>query len=65
MDLCSLTIAESDVRQDTGCSVMALDVEGRMIINPDPQEPLSDRADLVLIGTSEAEQKFLEQYPSA
>jgi len=63
--LAGKTIAESDVRQDTGCSVVALDVEGRMIINPDPQEPLSDRADLVLIGTSEAEQKFLEQYPSA
>lgn len=56
------TIAASGVRQETGCSIVALNVGGRMIINPDPMEPLPAGADLVLIGTSEAEQKFLKRF---
>ena len=62
--LAGKTIAESNVRQDTGCSVVALKVEGHTTINPDPMEPMSERADLVLIGTSDAEQKFIERYGS-
>lgn len=60
--LAGKTIAESDVRQETGCTVVALNVEGRMIINPDPATPLPEEADLVLIGTSDAEHKFLARY---
>jgi K+/H+ antiporter YhaU regulatory subunit KhtT len=60
--LAGKSIADSDVRQDTGCTVVALNVGGQMVINPDPMEPLPVQADLVLIGTSEAEQKFIERY---
>ena len=63
--LAGKTIAESDVRQDTGCSVVALNVDGRMAINPDPMEPMPEQAGLVLIGTSEAEQKFIARYGSS
>jgi len=57
------TIAESGVRQGTGCTIVALNLEGRTIINPEPTARLSDQADLVLIGTSEDEQRFLDLYP--
>jgi Trk K+ transport system NAD-binding subunit len=59
------TIAESEVRQDTGCTVVALNVQGRMLINPDPMMPLPESGDLVLIGTSEAEEKFLKRYTTS
>jgi Trk K+ transport system NAD-binding subunit len=62
--LAEKTIAESSVRHETGCSVVALQVQGKMLINPDPNAPMPGVADLVLIGTSEAEQKFLKRYPS-
>jgi Trk K+ transport system NAD-binding subunit len=62
--LAGKTIAESDVRQETGCTIVALDVAGRFQVNPDPHQPMPEGADLVLIGTPEAERKFLERYPT-
>jgi Trk K+ transport system NAD-binding subunit len=58
------SIADSNVRQETGCTIVALSSQGRMTINPDPFQPLPVEAELVLIGTSEAEHKFLERYHS-
>jgi K+/H+ antiporter YhaU regulatory subunit KhtT len=36
-----------------------------MQINPDPNTPLPARADLILIGTTEAEKRFLQRYGAA
>jgi hypothetical protein len=33
-----------------------------MHINPDPSTPLPAQAEMILIGTAEAEQHFLHQY---
>lgn len=63
--LAGKTIAESDIRQDTGCSVVALKLDGQMQINPDPSTPLPMQADLVLIGTSDAEREFQRRYGSS
>jgi voltage-gated potassium channel len=58
------TLRESDVRGKTGCSVVAVEVGGKTIVNPDPDTPLPDgsEAELIVIGNTEGERRFLEQY---
>ena len=56
------TLADSAVRSRTGCSVLAVECNGERSINPDPFEPLPDNSRLYLIGTLEAERKFLEKF---
>ncbi len=53
-------LAESMIRETTGCSVVAMEMDGAMTINPDPQAPIREDAELVLLGTYEGEQKLLE-----
>ncbi|BCX47611.1 potassium transporter [Haloferula helveola] len=60
--LAGMTLADSAVRSRTGCSVLAVEVAGNRQVNPDPFEPLPDEGRLVLIGTLEAERKFLEVF---
>ena len=56
------TIAESRVRERTGCSVVALRTERGMEVVPNPSATLADGSDIVLIGTAESEECFLETY---
>ncbi len=56
------SLAESSVRAKTGCSVIAISKDGAMDINPDPHAPLPAKAEMVLIGTVEAERRFLEVF---
>jgi Trk K+ transport system NAD-binding subunit len=53
------------VRENTGCSVVAVRRKGQSIINPDPTIVLEKGDELVLIGTAESEKKFTEQYPAS
>ena len=59
------SLAESSIRPKTGCSVIAVSKGGSMDINPDPRAPLPADAEMVLIGTVEAERRFLEIYRDA
>ena len=52
------TIAAAGIREQTGCSVVALEVDGRTIANPDPQTVLTAGMRLVVIGSDEAEERF-------
>jgi K+/H+ antiporter YhaU regulatory subunit KhtT len=52
--------AQSKIREMTGCSVVAVKVNGVMSINPDPQVPIQENAELVLIGSYEGEENFLQ-----
>ncbi len=56
------TLAESSIRERTGCSVIAINRQGSMEINPDPDVPLPIDAELVLIGTVEDETRFLRRF---
>lgn len=56
------SIAEANIRRRSGCTVVALRVGETIEINPDPYRPLPRGAELVLIGTSEAESRFLRQF---
>jgi Trk K+ transport system NAD-binding subunit len=56
------SLADSQIRQEIGCNVVAV-VQGRAFdINPDPHTPLPADAELVLIGDIQSEARFFEQY---
>ncbi len=56
------TITESSIRPTTGCSIIAVNVDGAMNINPDPMMLLPADSESILIGTVEAEGQFLKLY---
>ncbi|CAN5345006.1 potassium channel protein [soil metagenome] len=55
-------LATSGIREATGCSVVALERNGKPVINPDPGMPLPQQSELILIGTTEGERQFIERY---
>jgi voltage-gated potassium channel len=62
--LAGVSIAASGIRERTGCSVVALGTERGMQLVPDPKEELAPGAEMLLIGSLEAEERFLQQFPS-
>lgn len=60
--LAGRAIAESLIRDRTGCSVVAIHTGRGTDVVPNPSEILPADADVVLIGTAEAEDRFLEIY---
>ncbi len=56
------TLAESSIRKETGCTVIALRTNEDMKINPEPEMVLYLGSEIILIGTVEAENKFFELY---
>jgi len=58
------TIAESAIRQTTGCTLIALNIDNRLQINPEPHTSLPEDAEIIMIGSTEAENLFLKNYVS-
>ena len=52
-------IGESSIREQTGCTVVGIGAPQGMEIVPGPSERLPADADMLLIGTAEAEERFL------
>uniref|UniRef100_B8DKE0 TrkA-N domain protein n=1 Tax=Nitratidesulfovibrio vulgaris (strain DSM 19637 / Miyazaki F) TaxID=883 RepID=B8DKE0_NITV9 len=63
LGLAGRTLKDSGIRDETGCSVVALRGPGGLSVNPDPTLLLRACDELILIGDSEAERRFLERYP--
>ena len=61
-ELAGSSIIDSMIRQQTGCSVVAIRTERGMEVDPSPTTELPAGGDIVLIGTAEAEQKLLQVY---
>ncbi|MCC5951570.1 MAG: potassium channel protein [Acidimicrobiia bacterium] len=57
------TLADSKIRNLTGCNVVAVSHEGHLEGNPRADEPLPAGGELVLIGDEEAEERFLSRFP--
>lgn len=55
-------LVESRIRETTGCSVIAMKTSGKLRVGLDPLLPLNRQDELILIGTTEAEQTFLELF---
>ncbi len=56
------TLAEIPIRQQTGCSVIAIGKEDDLNINPGPSAVLDADDEIVLIGTGEAEKRLMDIY---
>jgi Trk K+ transport system NAD-binding subunit len=63
-ELAGKSIDESDIRDTTGCTVVATAAGEVVVPNPDPHVPLAAGTDLVLIGDDEAEHRFFDRYRS-
>lgn len=55
-------IVETDVRQQTGCSIIAVGAGEQQQVNPDPNLVLPEDDELVLIGSVESENRFLQTF---
>jgi K+/H+ antiporter YhaU regulatory subunit KhtT len=56
------TLANSGIRQKTGCNVVAIVTEEGMQFNLDPNLPLPAETEIILIGSVAAEKRFLDIY---
>ena len=63
-ELAGRALQASQIRETTGCTVVAMAVDGRLESNPDAHAPLPATADLVLIGDADSEHRFLNRYRS-
>jgi voltage-gated potassium channel len=64
-ELAGRTLAEVHVLRRTSCNVVAVERNGVLEGNPDPQVPLPMSGELVLVGTDVAEARFSEEFPHA
>ncbi len=55
-------LANIRIRENTGCSVVAVKRGGGLVVNPDPSIVLQGGDELVLIGTAQSEKRFIEKY---
>ncbi|MFH1581726.1 MAG: NAD-binding protein [Pseudomonadota bacterium] len=60
--LAGKTLANSGIRQKTGCNVVAIVDENGMQFNLDPHLPFPEKSDIILVGSVKAENRFLELY---
>ncbi len=60
--LAGKTLADSGIREETGCSVVAIVSEAGMKFNLDPHEPLIEGTEIIVIGSFAEETRFLEKY---
>ncbi|HUE96956.1 MAG TPA: NAD-binding protein, partial [Longimicrobiaceae bacterium] len=60
--LVGVRLLESGIRESSGCSVVAIEQDSRTVINPPASYPFPSEAELILIGTTEGERRFLEIY---
>lgn len=56
------TLVNLQFRAITGCSIIAMLVDGRCIINPSPFDPLPDNAEIIMVLTPDAEAKFFKHF---
>lgn len=56
------TLAESRLRETTGCSVVGVRGDNALRANPPPDTRLEGGRELVLVGSAEACRRFLERY---
>ncbi len=60
--LAGRTIADCAIRAETGCTIIAVEVDGQRAINPPPATPLPAGAEMILVGTLDAEEEFLKRF---
>ncbi|HKL14428.1 MAG TPA: NAD-binding protein [Balneolaceae bacterium] len=61
-NLAGKSLIKSDIRKDTGCSVLAIKCEDRMLVSPEPSRALKMGEELILIGSPDGESDFSSKY---
>ena len=61
-NLAGKSLIKSDIRKDTGCSVLAVKCKDRMLVSPEPSRSLKMGEELILIGSPEGESDFSSKY---
>ena len=56
------SLAESEIRSQTGCNVIAIGDQGATFINPVSSHRFKEKNELILIGSEEAETRFFKMY---
>jgi voltage-gated potassium channel len=60
--LAGRTLVESRIREETGCNVIALEVDGAVSVSPVATDRIPPGAELILIGTPATERRFQERF---
>lgn len=60
--LAGRSLAEAHIRRETGCNVVAVEIDEVMRGNPDATQPLPANGELILVGDPAAEARFFERY---
>lgn len=60
--LCGKNLADSGIREATGCNVIAIVRDGIFQINPEAAVTLDAEAEIVVIGDAESETRFHDRY---
>ena len=56
------SLIDCAVRSETGCTIIAVESQGERIVNLEPDTVLPDDGTLLLVGTLEAEERFLKSF---
>jgi voltage-gated potassium channel len=56
------TLGATGIRESTECNVVAVEIDGRAVVNPPADFGLAADAELILIGTSDGERRFLRMF---
>jgi Trk K+ transport system NAD-binding subunit len=59
------SLAESRIRLETGCSVIAINQGDKILVNPDPSVCFHENDEIILIGTDDSEKRFFKLYSEA
>ncbi|WP_437188128.1 potassium channel family protein [Planctomicrobium sp. SH668] len=59
------SLAETDIRRVTGCNVVAVVKDNQFQVNPNPNEPLPEGCELIIIGDAGAETRFFEAWTNS
>lgn len=60
--LIGLNLINSNIRRETDCNVVAVQRDDAIIVPPDPSVPFKADDELIIIGTSEAEKRFMHYF---
>lgn len=60
--LAGKSMVESQIRKQTGCSIIAISKNNQLNINPEPSILLEEHDEMVLIGTSDSEKRLMDFY---
>ncbi|HMB41774.1 MAG TPA: NAD-binding protein [Balneolaceae bacterium] len=60
--LANKSLIQTDIRKETGCTVVAVNCRDKMEVSPAPHRILNKDEELILIGSPEGENKFSNRY---